>query len=51
MACRKIDRDPKYIEDLEDLRHLTFKEPKGTRDVKDTNSDDFNSSYSKPLNL
>jgi hypothetical protein len=36
MACNNIDKDPKDPEDLEGLRHQTFKEFEGTREVKDT---------------
>jgi hypothetical protein len=51
MACSKVNTYLKDPNDLEDLKHLRFKEYEGTRVVKDTNSDDVNSSYSKPQNL
>jgi hypothetical protein len=33
MAFSKVDKDPKDIEDPEDLTHLKFKEFEGTRVV------------------
>jgi hypothetical protein len=51
MACSKVDKDPEDSEDLEELRHLTFKESTGTRIVKDHISDDVSSSYTKPMKL
>jgi CTP:phosphocholine cytidylyltransferase-like protein len=36
---------------LEDLRHLTFQESTGTREVKDTISGDTNTLYTQPLKL
>jgi hypothetical protein len=38
-------------DDLEELRHLTFQESEGSREVKDTISNDVSSSYTKPLKL
>jgi hypothetical protein len=51
LACSKVDKDLGDPDDLEELRHLTFKESEGTRDVKDTISDGVSSSYTKPLKL
>jgi hypothetical protein len=45
MACSKVDKDHEDPKDLEELRHLTFKESARTREVKDTLSCDTNSSY------
>jgi hypothetical protein len=51
VCCSKVDKDPEDSEDLEELRHLTFKESPGTRIVKDTISNDVSKSYTKPLRL
>jgi hypothetical protein len=51
MACSKVDKDPGDPEELEELRHLTFQESTGTREVKDTISGDINNSYTQPLKL
>ena len=51
MACSKVDKDPNDPKDLEELRHLTFKESIGKIEVKDTLSGDTNSSYTQPLKL
>jgi len=50
-VCSKVEWDPKDPKDLEELRHLTFKEFVGTREVKDSLSGDTRSSYTKPLKL
>jgi hypothetical protein len=51
MACSKVDNDPENSQDLEETRHLTFKESVETRVVKDTISNDVSSSYNKPLKI
>jgi hypothetical protein len=51
VVCLTVDKDPEDPDDLEELRHLTFQESEGTREVKDTISKDVSSSYTKPLKL
>jgi hypothetical protein len=51
MACNKVDKDPEDPMDLEELRNLTFKESKGTRESKDTLSGATKNSYTQPLKL
>jgi hypothetical protein len=51
MACSNIDKYSKDPKDIEELRHLTFKEYEGTKVVKDIIFDDVSSSYTKPLKL
>jgi hypothetical protein len=48
MACIKVEKDPRDSKDLEELKHLTFKEFVGTREVRDTLSGDTNISYANP---
>jgi hypothetical protein len=49
--CLTIERDPEDLDNLEELRHLTFQESKGTREVKDIIIEVVSSSYTKPLKL
>jgi hypothetical protein len=51
VVCLTVDRNPEDLDDLEELRHLTFQESEGTREVKDTIPNDVSSSYTKPLKL
>jgi hypothetical protein len=51
MACSKVNIDPKYVDDLEDIRNLNFKESEGTKAIKHTILDDVSRFYTKPLKL
>jgi len=51
MACIKVENDPQDPEDLEGLRHLTFKESAIIREVRDTPSGNSSGSYTHPMKL
>jgi hypothetical protein len=44
-------KDHEYPRDLEELKHLTFKESIGTREVRDTLLGNASSSYAYPMKL
>jgi hypothetical protein len=46
-----VERDPEDLDDVEELRNLTFQESEGSRGVEDTIPNDVLSSYTKPLKL
>jgi hypothetical protein len=51
VACCKVDKDLEKPDDLEELRNLTIKEMKGSREIQDTIPSHTCSSYNHPLKL
>jgi hypothetical protein len=51
MACNNINKVSEDLEDMEGLRHFTFKEFAGTRKFRDTPSSNVSILYTQPLKL
>jgi len=51
IPCCKFDKDLEKPNDLEDLRNLTIKETKGSREIQDIVPSHTCSSYNHPLRL